>query len=167
MKIKRTLYYYYLRLKRLQGNPRVLAQGAAIGAAIGITPTLPFHTVMILATTFLLRVNPVSAIIAGTIVSNPLTFVPQYYVSWWIGDKLLPGRLTWKQIEELLVLLETKGFMDNLRTICEIGLNTTLVLAVGGIILAIPTGIIFYIVSLKFFVSVHRRRREKHLLNNS
>ncbi|HHL34074.1 MAG TPA: DUF2062 domain-containing protein, partial [Desulfobulbaceae bacterium] len=44
--IRRTAKYYLVRLKRLQGSPHSLAMGAAIGAAVAITPTLPLHTII-------------------------------------------------------------------------------------------------------------------------
>ena len=139
--------------------------GAAVGAAIGITPTLPFHTVMILTACLIMRVNPIAAIIAATIVSNPLTFIPHYYAAWWLGDFFLPDRLTWLQIKELLFQLKSVGIVESLQTIWEVGLNTSLVMMTGGLLLAIPTGIVSYIVAYKFFVIMHRKRREKHLLN--
>ncbi|MBW2328784.1 MAG: DUF2062 domain-containing protein, partial [Deltaproteobacteria bacterium] len=83
--LRRLVRYYYLRFIRLQGSPHSLAMGAAVGAAIAVTPTLPLHTVTIIPITLLLRVNTIAALIAGTIVSNPLTFAAQYYVSWKIG----------------------------------------------------------------------------------
>lgn len=166
MNLKRTIHYYFIRLKRLQGSPRSLAMGSAVGAAIGITPTLPFHTVLILAATILLRVNPIAGIISATIVSNPLTFVPHYYAAWWIGDHILPGRLTWHQISELLYLLNHEGFVDGFKTLCEVGYNTLLVMMVGGMVLALPTGIITYFIAFRFFVAIHKKRRQKHLLNN-
>lgn len=166
MKTKRIIAYYYLRLKRLQGNPRSLAVGAAIGAAIGITPTLPFHTVMILTATLLLRVNPISALIAGTLVSNPLTFIPQYYAAWWLGNMIFPDRLTWLQIKQLLAELNSNGVMESIHTIWEVGFNAVAVMMTGGLLLAIPTGILFYIVGMRFFVAIHLKRREKQLLND-
>lgn len=166
MNLKRITVYYYLRLRRLQGTPRALAMGAAVGAAIGITPTLPFHTVMILTACLIMRVNPIAAIIAGTIVSNPLTFIPHYYAAWWLGDFFLPDRLTWLQIKTLLHQLKSVGILESLQTIWEVGLNTTLVMMTGGLLLAIPTGIFSYILAFKFFVLMQRKRHEKHLLNH-
>jgi len=166
VKLKRTLTYYYLRLKRLQGNPRTLALGAGIGAAIGITPTLPFHTVLILATTLLLRANPISAIIAATIVSNPLTFILHYYAAWVLGNLIFPGRLTWMQMKELFFQLKAEGLIESLHTFCEVGMSTILVMMTGGLMLAIPLGILFYFAGLHFFVVMQRKRREKQLLNN-
>lgn len=140
--------------------------GAAVGAAIGITPTLPLHTVMILAACLIMRVNPIAAILSATIVSNPLTFIPHYYAAWWLGDLFLPDRLTWLQIKELLFQLKSVGIIESLQTIWEVGLNTCMVMLTGGLLLAIPTGIIFYILAFKFFVTMRRKRHEKHLLNH-
>ena len=44
MTYKRTLKYCWLKLRRLQGDPKKLAWGMALGVFIGVTPTLPFHT---------------------------------------------------------------------------------------------------------------------------
>ncbi|MEA1867995.1 MAG: DUF2062 domain-containing protein, partial [Thermodesulfobacteriota bacterium] len=42
----RTVRYQWLRLVRLRGDPFVLARGIAIGTFIGLTPTIPFHTIL-------------------------------------------------------------------------------------------------------------------------
>ena len=89
---RRTARYYYLRFIRLKGDPSVLARGVAVGTFIGITPTIPFHTVMALGLSFILRGSKVAALLATFLVSNPLTFFPQYYLSWQIGNWLLPGK---------------------------------------------------------------------------
>ena len=63
--LKRALRYRLYRFKRLQGSIHSLALGAAIGAAIGSTPTIPLHSVLILAATLLCRSNPIAGILAG------------------------------------------------------------------------------------------------------
>ncbi len=102
---KRTARYYYLKFIRLKGEPCVLARGIAIGTFIGITPTIPFHSVMALALAFLLRGSKVAALLATFVVSNPLTFFPQYYLSWHIGNRLLPGKHSWGDVSELINLV--------------------------------------------------------------
>ena len=74
MKIEpqRTIRYYYLKFIRLKGDPSSLARGVAVGTFIGITPTIPFHTVMTLALAFLLRGSKVAALLATVIVSRDL-----------------------------------------------------------------------------------------------
>ena len=113
MSLKRTARFYLIRFKRLQGSSRSLAMGSAIGAAVGVTPTLPLHNVIILAITLPLRVNPIAGILAANVVSNPLTFVPQYYLAWKIGDFFLPGRLSWEKILSTLNLIKTEGIIGD------------------------------------------------------
>ena len=162
--LRRTVRYYYYRFIRLQGSPFSLALGAGIGAAIAITPTLPFHTVMIVGTTLMFRANTIAALIVGTIISNPLTFAGQYYLSWKIGDLILPNRLSWERLEETLNLIRESSLMEGLKIISQMGLDATLVLQTGGIVLAIPLGIGTYIFSYRFFVHIREKRRQKHLL---
>lgn len=165
MDIKRTTNYYYLRLKRLQGTPESLAMGLAIGAGIGITPTLPLHTIIVIGATLFFRVNTFAGLIAAVLVSNPLTFFIQYYLAWKIGNFLLPHRLTWERIKYLLAHLKTEGLIESLETVSHMGFDTVLVMMTGGIILAIPTGIITYFVSRWFFVKLQIKRQQKKLLN--
>jgi uncharacterized protein (DUF2062 family) len=163
--LKRTAHFYAIRFKRLQGSTRSLALGAAIGTAIGVTPTLPLHNILILALTLPLRVNPIAGILAANVVSNPLTFVPQYYLAWKIGDFFLPGRLSWQKISATLALIKTEGIMDSLDTIHSLGIDAILVMMSGGLVLALPTGLLTYVLVFRFFAKVRQKRREKQLLN--
>ncbi len=164
--IRRTLRYHYLRFKRLQGAPSSLAMGAAIGSAVAITPTLPLHTVIIVCLTLLLRVSTVAAIIAGTIVSNPLTFVPQYYLAWRIGNFFLPGRLNWDRIEQVLTQIRAQGLLDSLHTLSHLSIDAILVMMAGGVALAIPAGLVTYVFTYWFFTNLRLKRQQKHLLNH-
>ncbi|MBW2465955.1 MAG: DUF2062 domain-containing protein, partial [Deltaproteobacteria bacterium] len=93
---RRAARYYYLRFIRLRGEPSVLARGIAVGTFIGITPTIPFHTILALLFSFILRGSKVAALLASVLVSNPLTFFPQYYFSWKIGNWFTPGNHSWE-----------------------------------------------------------------------
>ena len=166
MAISRTFRYYLLRFKRLQGSSRSLALGSAIGAAVGITPTIPLHNALILAFALLFRVNPIAGILAGTIISNPLTIPPQYFLCWKIGDFFLPGRLTWERIRELLELIQKEGIMDSLDLIHIMGMDAVMVMMLGGLVLAVPAGIFTYIVVYRFFSRMRQKKRARHLLNN-
>ncbi|HDK43148.1 MAG TPA: DUF2062 domain-containing protein, partial [Desulfobacteraceae bacterium] len=79
--------------------------GTAIGIFVGITPTMPLHTVTIIGLTLLLRASTIAALIAATAISNPLTFVPQYYLAWKVGNTLLPGRLSWERLQGLMQVI--------------------------------------------------------------
>jgi uncharacterized protein (DUF2062 family) len=157
--------YYYLRFIRLKGHPSVLARGVAIGTFIGITPTIPFHTIIALSLSFLFRGSKVAALLASILVSNPLTFFPQYYLSWQIGNRLLPGKHSWEDVSELINLISSGAkFSETLAALSHVGINSLTVLIGGGIVLAIPFTIAFYYLSYKFFCTIHKRRLEKHKL---
>ena len=165
MALPRSIRYYLHRFKRLQGSIPSVATGSAIGAAIGITPTVPLHNVLIVALTLLFRVNPIAGVLVGNIVSSPLTLVPQYYLTWVIGDFCFPGRLTWERLRQILDMIKTEGIMDSLRTMGEIGFDALLVMMTGGLILAVPTGLLTYLIVHRLFFRLRQKRRQKHLLN--
>ncbi|MCI5123527.1 MAG: DUF2062 domain-containing protein [Candidatus Electrothrix sp. AR5] len=162
---RRASRYYYLRFIRLQGSPSSLAIGSALGASIAVTPTLPLHTICIIGVTLLLRVNTLAALLAGTIVSNPLTFAGQYYLSWKIGSILLPGRLDWEQLHEILVLIRQSSFLEGIKIMGQLGFDAMLVLQTGGLVLAIPLGIITYLITFRFLIHLKKKKQQKHLLN--
>jgi len=165
MKPNRAARYYYLKFLRLQGDPHSLALGVAVGLFVGITPTIPLHTALILILAWILRGNILAALIAATAISNPLTWLPQYYFCWRLGSWLLPGRLSWPRIQELLGLLTSgTGFKESLALLGQLGLEAVAVMLVGGVLLAIPFTCAGYILSFKFFRALRKKRQEKHIL---
>ncbi|MCI5115075.1 MAG: DUF2062 domain-containing protein [Candidatus Electrothrix sp. AW2] len=158
--------YYLLRIQRLKGDPVYLAKGFAFGIFMGVLPLVPIQTILIIPLSITLRVSTLAAIIAGTIISNPLTFMPQYYITWKLGNMVLPGRISWDHLENVLLTVEQEGLLDGLATFSHIGVKTLTVLLTGGFLIGIPAGIISYFFALKFFrtLRAHRLRRQK--LNN-
>lgn len=146
MTLKRTIRYYWLKFRRLQGDPRKLAWGMALGVFIGVTPTIPFHTVMALALAPLLRVSPVTAYL-GIWVSNPLTIPPLYYAAYKVGQLLLHR-------DRPLVLPETLNFQAFLEHLWRGGLA----LQAGGVVIALPPAVLSYFITLW---AIRRYRRGK------
>ncbi len=166
MKFNRIGKYYYLRFLRLKGNPQALAWGTAIGVLVGISPTIPLHTILIIALTLLTRTSTVAAIISSWAVCNPLTYIPIYYFSMVVGNKVTPYELNWEKIKFVLdVLLSKQGFSESLRVIAELGYEAIVVMVVGGFVLALPFTLISYYVSLHLFVKLKRKRMEKQILH--
>ena len=165
MKPNRAAKYYYLKFLRLQGDPHSLALGVAIGLFVGITPTIPLHSVLIIILAWPLRGNILAALIAATAISNPLTWLPQYYLSWQVGNWLLPGHLTWHRIQAILSLITSHpGFKESLIPLKQLGLEAVTVMLFGGVLLAIPFTCVGYILSFKFFSALRKKRLEKHIL---
>ena len=161
----RAARYFYLRFIRLKGDPGILARGVAVGTFIGITPTIPLHSIMALFLSFILRGSKVAALLATFAVSNPLTFFPQYYLSWQIGNWLLPGKHSWEDVSELINLVVTGAkFKETLAAFSHVGTNSLTVLILGGIVLAIPFTFVFYFLSHMLFSSIQKKRLEKKIL---
>lgn len=163
--LRRTIRYYMLRFIRLRGNPKSLAMGTAVGIIIGFSPTIPFHTVGIIAVTLLMRISTIAGLISSAVICNPLTMVPQYYLCWLAGDFIFPDRLTWERIKEVLHTITNQGFMESIHTLGSLSFDAILVMLTGGFVLGIPAAIAGYYYSLRFFIRIQEKRRQKHILN--
>lgn len=165
MNFPRPLRLYYRRAQRLRGSIDSLALGAALGAAIAMTPIMPLHTFLTIAAALALRVNVVAALLAGTILSNPLTIVPQYYLAWRVGNFVFPDQLSWARIQSILYQIEEQGFLSSLDVLRGAGWDTIKVMLCGGVVLSLPAGLIAYFLARWFFIRIRRKRQEQHLLN--
>ena len=79
-------------------TPQRAALAFAVGVFIAWTPALGFHTLLGLAIAFLFGLNRV-AVMAGTFVNNPWTFVPIYTVSAWLGSALIGVEMSAPRLE--------------------------------------------------------------------
>jgi uncharacterized protein (DUF2062 family) len=161
----RLFRYYILRIKRLRGDPGYLARGIGFGIFMGVLPLVPIQTMLLIPLSVAFRVSTIAAIVAATIVSNPLTFLPQYYITWRTGDLLLPGRISWPHLQQALVTIENEGLLDGMISFSHLGLKAIMVILTGGAIIGVPMGLISYFISLYFFRAVQKKRAEKHKLN--
>ncbi len=162
---RRTARYYYLRFIRLKGHPSILARGVAIGTFVGITPTIPFHTILAILLSLIFRGSKIAALITSIIISNPITLLPQYYLSWQIGNWLTPGKHSWEDVSVLMdAILNGGRFRETLAALGEIGMDSIMILLGGGVVLALPFTLIFYCLSYMFFSSIRKKRLEKKVL---
>ncbi len=148
MTLRRFLRYHWLKFWRLQDNPQKLALGMALGVFIGVTPTVPFHTVSALFLAALLRVSPITAYL-GVWVMNPVTMAPLYLLAYKVGQFVLFKG-------EPLTLPETYN-LDNLLDLLWRG---GAALQVGGVIIALPPAIVSYFLTL-WIVQRYRRRKAR------
>ncbi len=159
---KRFFRYYYLRFTRLQGDPEEIARGIALGVFIGITPTIPLHTILILAIALLLRAGKIAGVLASYVVSNPFTFFFQYYFSWKIGTWLLPYDLSWERIQSVMdVLSGHASFKTSIEALHRLGGEATAIMLTGGVLLALPFTLASYFISLSFFKSQRRKKKKR------
>jgi len=161
----RLFRYYLLRFTRLRGDPYSLARGTAVGIFIGVLPLLPVQTILLIPLTLLLRVNTIAAVVAASLVSNPLTFVPQYYYTWKVGNIILPGRISWEQLQEIMAAIHHENLLIGFRTLSHLGFKTLSVILTGGAILGLPLAVIGYYLALNFFIRLRAKRITKHKLD--
>ena len=164
----RTARFYFLKFKRLRGDSASLARGVALGVFVGITPTIPLHTISIILFSFPFRASKISALLASVLICNPLTYFPIYYFSWLIGDWFLPGILTWKKIDSIMVLIDAgASFTATITELGKLGADALTVLLVGGCVLATPFAIIGYFLSLNFFKVIEDKRAKRKAVQES
>jgi uncharacterized protein len=149
--LRRKIRFCYLRFRRLKGNPQKIALGLALGVFIGVTPTIPFHTILALAFSYVLGISRVAAVM-GVWISNPITIPPLYYGSFVIGKKILYPHLN-VSLPQLV----------DLRDLIRLGWEINLSLQLGGLILAFPAAILAYFFTLW---ALKRYRQQKPPLSN-
>ena len=146
---KRALRLLYLRLLRLKGQPEEVAGGVAIGVFVGMTPTVPLHTVLAVLIAYLFRKSKLAAAM-GVWVSNPL-FLPFVY--------LLDYRLGRMITRTNPPSFEVSGF--SIHKIIELGWGISFPLIVGGLILGLICAIPSYFITKKMVILYREKRRKR------
>ena len=125
------------QLRELRGKPDEISLGMAIGVFIGITPTMPFHTVLAVSLAVLLRASKLAAAL-GVWVCNPLTIPLFYYGSYRLGRFVLG----------LPELNPPSNY--SLLSLAQLGSHVTVAMLHGGLLLGILPALLAYIVTYKF-----------------
>lgn len=136
------------RVKNLEGDPHYVAMGMAIGVFISLTPTIPFHTVIAVTLAFILRGSKAAAAL-GVWFSNPITAPIFYWGSYKAGMYFLGNRVPFDvKYESILELL-------------NLGMDVTIAMVAGGVILGILPGIASYFITRKIITILRLRRASK------
>ena len=77
----------------------------------------------------------------------------------------MPGRLDWDQLHNVLLLVRQSSLLEGIQIMGQLGFDAMLVLQTGGLVLAIPLGIITYLITFRFFIHLKKKKQQKHLLN--
>ena len=153
------------KFRQLQGSPVSLARGTAVGVFIGIAPVMPLKSILILLITMATGSSTVAALLVATIICNPLTYLPLYYLAWLVGNLLLPGRASWESLKAGIDRMQDVGWVEAIAVTGRMGWDTGLVLLAGGMVLALPMALLSYPAALRGFLRIERKRYEKHLLH--
>lgn len=146
----RKIRYFYLKFLRLKGAPHHIARGMAIGIFIGMTPTIPLHTVTVLAVAFIFKQHKLASLL-GIQVGIFAPFI--YFASYKLGTYILG--------------IKPHSFNANLTSIAEIyklGFDIFAPLFIGNIpyaVLAAITGYFLTLRAMKLKVAIQNRIRDK------
>ena len=149
------------KFKELQGNPAYLARGIAIGVFVGFAPIMPLKSLSIVTSTVLLSGSTVAALLMCTLICNPLTYVPLYYIAWYVGDLLMPGRASWDVLHDTMLQMMESNLTGALSLAAQVGFDTAVVMMAGGCLVAAPLAFISYPIAHRFFSAVHEKRGGK------
>ena len=133
------------RVKKLEGDPHYIAMGMAIGVFVGITPTMPFHTVIAVALAFILRGSKAAAAIGvwfGNPISAPFFYLGSYKIGMFIFGHSAPFDVKYESVLELL----------------KLGVDVTVAMVAGGIILGILPGFASYFITRKIIKTIRSRK---------
>lgn len=145
---QRQIYYYYLRLMRVQSSPSAIARGLAVGVFAGCFPIFGFQTIAALVLAVPLQGNKVVAAI-GTWISNPFTYAPIYFLNYRIGQWLLGSTSP--------AVLEDNYFQNWM----DLGVEIIKTLFVGCAFVGLIAAVVSYFVGLKLADHIHKYRRNR------
>jgi uncharacterized protein len=148
MILKTKLRYFYDQCISLRGEPTTIALGLAIGVFVGVTPTIPFHSAIIVLIGFLFRQNITAAYLGSWIISNPITIPFLYLSQYELGHKLLG-----------LAPYEFCLTEYSLAGIAALGWQTLYPLLTGGFIMAPLFAVPAYFISHRLIVAGRAKRR--------
>ncbi len=153
-----------LRFKELQGSPTYLSKGVAVGVFIGIAPLMPLKTLLILSITFILPSSTIAAFLVTTIICNPITYAPLYYVAWFVGNLLIPGRASWSVLEVTITKMQQSSLPEAIVLIGQTGFDTAIVVLAGGCVLALPFTFLSYPLAFWLFNRIAKNRNQNGVL---
>lgn len=136
---------FYAKFISLKGDPRKIAMGMAIGVFVGMTPTIPFHTIIIIFLTMFFRQNLTAAML-GAWIMNPLTIPVFYFAEYEIGKSVLG-------LQHMEIVLKD----CSVDALLAAGWHIFYPLQIGGVILALLFAIPAYFITHKSILAFRKR----------
>ena len=145
-KIKSKIRHWAKRTKALNGEPRYVAMGMAVGIFVSATPTIPFQTIIAVALAFIMRGSKAAAAL-GVWLSNPITFPVFYLASYKIGAFLFG------------ISTDTDIAGQTTPDLLKLGFDISLAAITGGVIIGIILAIGAYIITYKIVRKIQSREK--------
>jgi hypothetical protein len=148
---KRSLRLLYLRLLRLKGQPQEIAGGVAIGGFVGMTPTVPLHTVLAVLIALIFKKSKLAAAL-GVWVANPFFLPFIYFLDYKVG-RLFTGAES--------PSLAISNF--SIANLVQLGWSISYPLLFGGVITGFLCAIPSYFITKRLILLYQARRRQRRV----
>ncbi|GEM_PF-3790809 len=132
-------------------SPRVSALSIAAGVFIGIFIPVGMQLMTVILISPLKKINVVLTTLA-TLLSNPFTVLPLYWLGITVGEWTLKRNFPWHTYD---TFMEHPSFQQFL----SFGEQGILILMTGLLVMAIPSALITYFISWRVAVSLRRRHQ--------
>ena len=136
---QRRLRYFYVRFLRMRSSPEAIARGVAAGVFAGSFPLLGLQIIIGVAISALVGGNKAIAA-AATWISNPLTYVPIFWLNFHVGRWLLRLPSTTE------LSIDISNWQWN--TFMTMGMQVFSSLMVGSLVMGCAVSVLGYFVGL-------------------
>ena len=151
-KIKSKIKYWINRTRALNGEPRYVAMGMAVGIFVSATPTIPFQTFIAVTMAFMMRGSKSAAAI-GVWLSNPIT-LPVFYLASYKTGALLLG------------ISNGTDFSGHTTVdLLKIGFDISLAAMTGGVVIGIILALGAYFATHKIVTKIRSREKKLRFLH--
>ena len=150
-RIKSKIKHWLKRTRALNGEPRYVAMGMAVGIFVSATPTIPFQTLIAVALAFIMRGSKAAAAV-GVWLSNPVTF-PVFYLASYKTGALLFGMSSPQNISG-----------HTTADLFELGIDITIAANVGGIVIGIFLAVVSYFITHRIVTKIRAREKRSQVL---
>ena len=154
--MKKRIKYFHDKFISLKGEPKTIAMGIAIGVFVGVTPTIPFHTALLVIITILFKQNVTAAYLGSWIISNPIT-IPFFYFSQYELGLYLMG----------IAPSEFDSASISLQSIINLGWQIAVPLLAGGMIMAPIFALPAYFITYRAVLTIRKNIKSGYSKNNS
>jgi len=153
--LKKRIKYFHDKFISLKGEPKTIAMGIAIGVFVGVTPTIPFHTALLVIIAILFKQNVTAAYLGSWIISNPIT-IPFFYLSQYELGLFLLGITPCKFDASIM----------SIQCIINLGWQIAIPLLVGGVIMAPIFALPAYFIAYRAVLTVRKKINSEYSKNN-
>ncbi|MBU0550941.1 DUF2062 domain-containing protein [Myxococcota bacterium] len=149
------------KLLALDDSPHNIALGVALGTFVAYQPIVGIQMVVGAIVCRIFGAN-IAASLPMAWITNPLTIAPIFYMTYLIGRPFTGGEMSYEDIARIFSQIDELGFWAGIVEGYRFLKSVFVPMVVGGAIVGVINGALFYFLSYRLIVK-HRQRRARTL----